>query len=331
MATRGTKLAVGLFVAGGIALGVLAILWFGASQYLKKGKFYDTFFPQSVGAISKGSLVKYMGLRVGTVETIAVSPNKRLMEVVLKLSRTDIIGPGTVAEISTVGLTGVGYVELSERKPGEKNVLPRLGFIPEYPVIATRPGGFSGLLAEVKSVMGGLKGLDMAGISRQIKKTARTADDFFSDPEMRRTKARLEDMTAKLDRTAGRIEQIVSEKDFGAIPGDTIQTLDRTRGLVARAEKELEDMHLAETAKEVNNAVKNTGESVRSAGESIEDASGRARVIAVRLEVLIDSLRQASDDLDHLLERLDNNPSELIWSKPVPPGRPGKTKKDDGQ
>jgi phospholipid/cholesterol/gamma-HCH transport system substrate-binding protein len=55
MATQKTKFAVGLFVAIGIALAILVTIWLGMSRFLQKGRFYVTYFDESVQGLSRAS------------------------------------------------------------------------------------------------------------------------------------------------------------------------------------------------------------------------------------------------------------------------------------
>lgn len=48
MASQRTKFAVGLFVASGIGITLMAIIWLGMSRYLEKGQFYAAYFNESV-------------------------------------------------------------------------------------------------------------------------------------------------------------------------------------------------------------------------------------------------------------------------------------------
>ncbi len=50
----------------------------------------------------------------------------------------------------------------------------------------------------------------------------------------------------------------------------------------------------------------------------VGNVDDRSQVIAAQVESLLQNLQQASDNLNRLLERLDQNPSELIFGKPAP-------------
>ena len=73
MASQKTKLAVGLFVACGLACAVLVIIWLGMSRFLEKGQFYVTYFDESIQGLVVDSPVKYRGVFIGRVESIGVA------------------------------------------------------------------------------------------------------------------------------------------------------------------------------------------------------------------------------------------------------------------
>ena len=70
MASQKTKFAVGLFVAMGITLAILVTIWLGMSRFLQKGRFYVTYFDESVQGLDVDSPVKYRGVFTGRVESI---------------------------------------------------------------------------------------------------------------------------------------------------------------------------------------------------------------------------------------------------------------------
>jgi phospholipid/cholesterol/gamma-HCH transport system substrate-binding protein len=305
MTARRTNILVGVFVVAGIVMAVGAILWLGSAAYFKKGKLYVSYFDRSVEQIAPGSPVKYLGLDVGLVKDIDVAPNKRLVEVVMQLGRTDVITNSTVAEIKTTGLTGVGFVELQQRRPGAPVPEPHFAFSPPYPVIPTKPSELTGLIDQAREVVSSLGSVDFEGISTELKRSARAAEDLFSSPRLQRTIANLDSMTRRLDDTAGRLEKMMASRELQNIPAETAQTLASARELLARTKEEIDAMKLAET----------TG----SVKEMVSDTDQRTRVLMVEIERLIGEMRQATESLQSLLERLNNNPSELIFGNPAPP------------
>ena len=48
MARQKTNLIIGLFVILGVVMGVVAIIWVGATSYFQKGTTYVSYFDESV-------------------------------------------------------------------------------------------------------------------------------------------------------------------------------------------------------------------------------------------------------------------------------------------
>jgi phospholipid/cholesterol/gamma-HCH transport system substrate-binding protein len=112
MASPKTKLAVGLFVACGLACAVLAVIWLGMSRFLEKGQFYVTYFDESIQGLVVDSPVKYRGVFIGRVESISVAPDSELIKVILKIESGQTLDSNIVAQLKSVGITGSMFVEL---------------------------------------------------------------------------------------------------------------------------------------------------------------------------------------------------------------------------
>lgn len=305
MAVRTRELMVGLFVTFGLLVGIGGVVWLGASEVLKKGALYVSYFDQSVGAISSGSPVKYMGLEVGSVRRIEVAPDPNLMAVVMKIRRSQLVTERTVCEIQTLGFTGVGYIELLQRRPGEAGNPPELSFEPELPVIPSRPSaGMASIMDQAGDFMARLRSLDIEGVVSNVNATVRSADDLVSSPALKHTVDNVAEVSRTLDDVASRLDRMVASDDFAHIPGETEQTLADARLLLADARKQIESLQLAQTSKEVDHLV--------------SDVDDRSQVVSAQVEELLQDLRQAVNSLDRLLERLENDPSQLIFGKPAP-------------
>jgi len=298
---------VGVFVITGVVVGVAAAIWLGASEYFKKGELYSAYFAESVEVIGPGSRVKFMGLDIGSVQFIKVAPNKTLMEVVIKTDRDDLIGPRTVAEVKTAGFTGVGFVELHQLSPDEAVPSTKFPFKPEYPVIATSKSGMDSLIAKAGNVVDKLDTIDFKGLSDELMSTVRSANELVSDPELVKAISNIESLTARLDDTSKNLDEMIGSKDFQGIPADARKTIEEARELLSQTRQEIADMNLPATTGNVNKLVDNADE--------------RTRVLAEELDGLIRKINDDADSLQKLVDRIGNNPPELLFGKPAPKGR----------
>ncbi len=304
MARKVSNFTLGLFVVTGLIIGVAAVVWLGASRYFKKGYIYVTFFDESVQGLQADSAVKYRGVDVGRVKKILVAPDHRLIEVVMTLYRKDVVRPDTVAQKSLTGLSGASFVGLSPGSPGELARSPKTGFSVKYPVIPSKPSRFDQILSETDRTIGNMKQFDFKGLSDQMKATAKSMQDFLTDPRMDRIMAHLDTVAAHLDDTTRKIDRMVAEGDVKDVLAETRKTLSDTRDLIAGMRGEIKAMDLPETAGNANRLM--------------EGLDRRTIRLTQEMRFAVENLEETSGSLDRLIERLNAKPSDIICGKPLP-------------
>ncbi len=307
MARKVSSRALGIFVTAGALLGVAAIIWVGASKYFEKGVRYATYFDESVQGLQRDSAVKYRGVDVGRVEEIRVAPDNRLIEIVMKIRLREDVEKSTVASLKVAGITGIVFVELDRRDPEEPDLSPRLDFASEYPIIPSKPSQIRQIFSGIDEIVEKIKQVDLEGISKSVARSAKAAEDLLSGPRTQKVLANLESISANLDRTAARVEKITAEGRLEGIAEETQAALAEARSLIATTRDEIKALRLAETAEKANRAV--------------DHLSRTSRTTARDVQVMSDNLRRASETLERLLERLESNPSDLIFSGTPPAGR----------
>jgi ABC-type transporter Mla subunit MlaD len=263
-----------------------------------------TYFDQPVGALDTGSAVKYMGLEVGGVQAIDVSPNADLMAVVLKVRRPELVTERTVARIESVGFTGVGFIQLVHTPPGDEIRNLELDFDPPHPVIPSEPSTMDSLMATARRMADRLESLDLKGTVGAIRGAADSARDLLGSSEVERTLSNLESASRRIARTTRHLQELAASDSLQAVPAELEATLAETHRLVGQIEEKLEALDLAGTSARVNGL--------------LATADEQGRVLSLEVEGLIHDLRRTSDTLDRLLLRLKNNPSELLFGKPAP-------------
>jgi len=125
MSSVKTNFTVGIFVIIGFSIVVIAIFWLGMSSYLEKGKFFAAYFDESVQGLDKDSPVKYRGVSIGRVDNIKVAPDSTLIQVILKIETDLKLGKNIVAQLKSVGITGIMFVELDKSNRANRTCHPR--------------------------------------------------------------------------------------------------------------------------------------------------------------------------------------------------------------
>ena len=299
--------ALGLFVTVGVILGVAAIIWVGASKYFEKGDRYVTYFNESVQGLQQDSAVKYRGVDVGRVEEIRVAPDNRLIEVVMKIRLKEEVEKNNVAYLRVVGITGIVFIELDRRDPEEPDLSPRIDFASEYPIIPSKPSQLRQIFSGIDEIVEKIKQVDLEGLSKSITHSAKAAEDLLAGPRTQKVLANLESISVNLDQTIARVEKITAEGNLEGIVGETRAALVEARSLIAVTRDELKALRLADTAEKTNRIV--------------DTLSRTSRTTARDLQVMSDNMKRSTETLERLVERLESNPSDLIFSKPPPAGR----------
>lgn len=234
MASIKTKFNVGLFVMLGVFIAVIAIMWLGISHYFEKGKLYAAYFDESVQGLNKDSPVKYRGVTIGRVDSIGVAPDATLIEVVMKIETDLKPGNNLVAQLKSVGITGIMFVELDNKKDDEKDYSPEINFPSKYLVIATKPSdiklymeGFSKILQEINSLdlNASLKKWDSALIAvekagNSFNELSQNADNTISNLQVHllTTMQNFERASTHLNETVERISDQPSRLIFSEPP-----------------------------------------------------------------------------------------------------------------
>jgi phospholipid/cholesterol/gamma-HCH transport system substrate-binding protein len=152
----------GLFIIGFTVAAAIFAVWLG-SPGRHDDVLYRIHFPDSVSGMAVGDPVKFRGVDVGTVKTIAVDPdNSKLVLVEVKLRKETPVKTDTRASLALKGITGVVFVDLNGGDAKAETLL------------AVTPAG---QIPEIPSETTGLKAM-LDDLPVMVKKFEATADKF---------------------------------------------------------------------------------------------------------------------------------------------------------
>jgi phospholipid/cholesterol/gamma-HCH transport system substrate-binding protein len=300
-----SKLIIGIFITGAIIITVIAVIWLGASHFFEKGTRYVTYFDESVQGLNPDSTVKYRGVDIGRVEKITVAPDKKLVEVVMKIDLSPDNARQTYAQLKTAGLTGIVFIDLDRQDQKNMITQPPLTFKAPYQVIYSRPSTTTQILAGIDVILSKTKDLDLKGISDEVKTVQKALAEFLSGPRTKSIIANVDATAQHLNNTSKNIDRIVAESGVDTILSDTKKTVAEMRLLMTTMRKDVEALRIAETA--------------AKAGRMVEGLDKKTKEITADIKITAENLKQASANLDLLVEELQANPSEILFSKPPPP------------
>ena len=320
MASQKTKFVVGLFLVCGIGIALLAFIWLGMSRYFEKGRFYVTYFNESVQGLDKDSPVKYRGVSVGRVHSISVAPDSKLVKVVLKIETGMVLDINIVTQLKSVGITGSVFIELDQKKRDEPDRSPPLSFPSEYPIVGSKPSEFGQILSGIDEILNKIKGLDLEGIAAKIKSNLDTVETAVQE-------ANVKGLARKFERSLDQLNQILDGHQWDKILTSTQETIIEANGFfvkgnaaLAHAENAFAQAReiLADKQHAIREALENINKVIDKSASLTTGADETFSLLRQNLLVSAQNLERASENLNRFLEILAQQPSQLILGDPPP-------------
>ena len=110
----------GLFIIGLSMVAAFFFLWLSTSGH-RDDVLYRIHFTESVSGLALGDAVKFHGVDVGTVKTMALDlADPRRVQVDVKLRKEAPVKTDTKASLKLKGITGVVFIELNGGSPDAK-------------------------------------------------------------------------------------------------------------------------------------------------------------------------------------------------------------------
>lgn len=298
--------AVGAFVLLLAAMATGFVLWYSDTGDRRAYARHEIYFDGSVFGLSEGSSVRYLGVAVGRVVRIGLDPrDPRRVRIVADVAEDTPIESNTVARLALQGVTGLLFVDLKPADPSKPPAEP----VPSlnYPVIPSERSDFDVFVSSLPDVVAKagevLNRLNATLSDRNIQAVSQALDS-------------VEQATRDLPATVADARRLLVDAQAAAAE---IRTMASTFGEVS-----------ANAAPEIAAGI----QSLRAAADSIAASSKRidgllaANEASVsrfadqglaEIQQLVRDLRSAARSVDRLGQRLEQDPSLLLY-QPVQRG-----------
>lgn len=315
-----TQFSVGLFVVAGMAVVVVFILWLGLVQYFAEGRKYTAFFDESVQGLQKDSAVKYRGVDIGRVDSIQVAPDGRLVQIVLDLREPLKNKDEIYAQIKSVGITGIMFVELERIPEGASIEPPEFGFEPKHPVIATKPSEIKQLITDLYAIVAEIGKIDFSRLADNAAATLENVNQTLSE-------ARITEISERARKTLASAEELIAPEKWGPIRENVERSTRRLDRLIGKTGDSIDDAarslsaqnrRLTESMEKFQNAVENADRMMAQGSLLIENTDRRMARIHQQVNSALLHLESVSGNLNRLLDDLAAQPSRLFFSDPPP-------------
>ena len=290
--------AVGLFILLVIGIGGYFVVWLAVAKEPDDVRRYAVEFKGSVRGLTKGSQVRYKGLKVGRVYDIRLVPdNGDHIEVLLDIRENTPLRTTTEASVEMQGLTGLSFVSLN---PGEEPGEPLDHSQPGPPKLQARESQFDKLLEGAPALL------------EEVTQVTRNVNKLFSDENVRH----LSSVLAQADQAAAGLTPALSE--LTQLLKDTRQTLthlNATAETLNRTTQTLEPDIVAtvENAEVTARNLARISEQLESmVSENRDGVTQFVNEALPEFSLLISESRLAAQEIQELADSLQRNPSQII-------------------
>jgi phospholipid/cholesterol/gamma-HCH transport system substrate-binding protein len=288
---------VSSFVIVTLLAAVLFYRWIQAPKAENMGEEHLIQFDGSVSGLSIGSEVRYLGVAIGRVSAIALSPSHH--------SRVDVrIGTrqalpdaqNLVAFLEPQGITGLSIIEIENRPDLTHTFVAPAGVMPGYPSVISRLSGSASRIA---------------GSLEQTLARLNTLLDDESIADLDATFRQTRVLTANLAGASAQLEELMTSA--ASVSRELENTMPDVRGLVRRLDREVLPTVVA------------AGKSLEAATRAVADTIGDNReeldqLIEQDLPTLIgvtDDLAITLQEFTRLMGNINSQPGALLYGEQV--------------
>ena len=282
MRQRSQKIRLGIFLFVSMAILLSVIGFFTAREFFEKEDiYYVSYEGISVSGLEVGSPVKYMGIKVGTIQDIRIDPedvNRVIIELALKPDTP--IKKDAHADITSIGITGLKAIEIS----GGSNEAKKLD-----------PGSFIQAGSSITQEITGKAEI----IAQKAEKVLNNLQIFTQPENLNKVTELVEKITLlakQTNRTVIKIDTIVSEnrqdiRESIAPMKKISQRLDESSRLLQTT---METIHLKVQSDTINDILTN----VRDVSDKLKEAD---------IQALIGNITSIANQTQQLLIRVDHD------------------------
>lgn len=325
MSVKASKTAIGIFVVGGVALIILAVIALGSGKLFTERPTYVMFFEGSVNGLKVGAPVLFRGVPVGTVSEIRMQINPKDLSVLIPVyveigdSKIQTLGSETLPhdvnaqkeitsqmikrglrsrlEMQSV-VTGLLQVSLDFYPDTRARFV---GAEPRYLEIPTIPTSLQMLAERVER-------LPLEKIFDRINLAVNGIQRLVNSPEMQGMAASIQQAANDTRTLIGRIDNQIDPmaQSFNGAAG-------RFEQLAATLEQEIGPLtsSLRHTSEEAGVMLQKAG----TAFAQVQDMTSEDSPTFYRLRKALEELELAARSLRTLSDTMEQNPQMLLFGK----------------
>ena len=343
MSEQANNFKLGVFVIVAVTLMLITAGMLGAGAFLKKSRYLETYFTESVAGLEVGAPVKYRGVTVGKVHSIGFAATKYpvgdtellkqkapVMVVMEFPYEQSLFTRGATACVESAvkqgfrvrtaqsGLVGGLYLEFYFVDNAAEYPPLQVTWTPEYPYVPATASRMEAITSAAERIANQLEQADIGKIIRRISDTIEHIDQRVQDVDMKSINQSVLDAIADVRRMSNKVNDLLDSPETQS----TMKDLPEIAGRVKSAAKRIDDL-LA--SPDTTQLLANLNSGAANAGAAASDLRKLAKRLDVMLsqqqtdiEQIIAGLRRTLVNTSELAEDAKQNPSRMIFGEPPP-------------
>jgi ABC-type transporter Mla subunit MlaD len=332
---RKIQVSVGLMVLVGVGLLLAFVLFLTQSRLGGSDSVFETYIRESVQGLEVGSPVRYRGVAVGRVTSIALASAEyrrpegepfassfQLVVVRFAVSlnrvgdvptRDDAVRLGLRARLSSQGITGVSYIELDFLESARGEPLRTLPWQPLYPWIPAVPSTVAQVQSAAETIMRQLQDIDFAALFGTISSLATELRDQVKAAELAQV---VNETTALL----ADLRHIARDADIPGVLNEIRTTTASLRETVNSPDVRNALASLAAATEDLRRTAARLPGTVSQLEAGVRGVRGTNSDLQADLAPLLRDLRATTANLRETTEALRRSPSQTLLGAPPPTG-----------
>lgn len=323
---------IGLLSAGALLLLVGVMFYLGLAEMFEPRIPLTTFFRESVQGLAVGSAVKYKGVPIGTVSSISIRTEAKLIKVDMQIDPkvfidhrnphideavevrnfcTEASRNGLCCRLDMAGITGMRYVEMDYFGGDNKLEPPPEMLAPDAIGFASVPSTMTNIVDTVATSLEKIAEVDFGGIGRSLEKNLNDLNTILGDPALKRSIDRVEKITANVEVTTKALSENLTGEDLRGVLKRLNSNLDSLSSVTSAMEKTLKNSN----ADEVIRKFGATADSVRTLSDNLNQTRRDFSWTLRQMNALMSSMSE-------LVDYLRSDPNSLLRGKNLPPVSP---------
>ncbi|PXA03807.1 hypothetical protein DDZ13_09190 [Coraliomargarita sinensis] len=325
---------IGAFVAASLLLLVGMVMFLGSSSFLGKNTRFILFFDQSVNGLNEGSLVKFRGVPVGSVERIMIRAqgqhsDSTAIPVIIKIDRTrlendlgvmdeafdpvfikDSIDRGLVAELSLESfITGQLFVEFSFDPERSNGLQWHLVGDSEMMEIPTLSSSLDEITDDVAAIIADLSELDIDQLNNNVNRVLENTAVVLEGIDSR-------EISRSVTKAADSVTTFMQSGEFS----QTIEDAQEAMREISRTVKSfnIEDGPLAEKLNTWTSSLTTTLQGLQKLTTQADEMMAPDGSLRYELESMLRELTRAARSIRALSDYLEENPNSILTGRPNP-------------